>query len=92
MLSWVLTESSASTPLTGPNTDHFNCCPEFSHRKHLVHYPRTLIGLKEILRVGGAFENDELFGLGSLFVLRADSGEAWAVAAGVVAGDDEERR
>jgi hypothetical protein len=48
-----------------------------------------LVCLEEILGVGGAFENDEGFWLGSSVVLLLNAGETWAVTAGVVARDDK---
>ena len=50
----------------------------------------ALRGVEEKLGVGGAFEDDQFFGLLSLFVVAGDAGQAWAVAAYIVAGEDEE--
>lgn len=48
-----------------------------------------LVCLEEILGVGGAFENDQGFGLESFVVLLLKAREAGAVTACVVARDDK---
>ena len=57
----------------------------------LAHDALSLVCLEEILGVGGAFENDEGFGLGSFVVLLPNAGETGAVSASIVACDDKKR-
>lgn len=60
--------------------------------ENLAHDAGRLIGLKKVLGVGRAVENDELLGLRSFIVLGLDTWETRAVAASIAAGDKEERR
>ena len=55
-----------------------------------VQEARALRGVEEELGVGGTFEDDELLRLLGFFVVVGDAGQAGAVSAGVVSGEDEE--
>jgi hypothetical protein len=54
-----------------------------------THDAAGLVCFEKILGVGGAFENDQGFGLGSFVVLQLNAREAGAVTACVVARDDK---
>src|SRR5262249_34272209 len=56
-----------------------------------AHYAVCLIGLEEELCMCGAVKNDQLLGLGSYFVIRANPGEPWTIATFVIASHDEQR-
>jgi hypothetical protein len=54
-----------------------------------THDAAGLVCLEEILGVGGAFENDQGFGLGSFVVLLLNARKAGAVTTCVVSRDDK---
>ncbi len=41
----------------------------------LAHQPLALVRIKQILRMRGAFQHDQLFRIGSFIVLRANPGK-----------------
>src|SRR5580658_10993065 len=59
--------------------------------ENLAHQPLSLIGLENELGVRRPFENNQLFGVGSLLVLHADPEQPrLAVRARIVAAYDEQ--
>src|SRR5437016_6865609 len=53
--------------------------------ENLAHNALALIRLEEVLRMGRAVKDDQLFRFGGFFIIRTNLWEPWSVAAGVIA-------
>ena len=57
--------------------------------ENLAHNALALIRLEEVLRMGGAVKDDQLFRFGGFFIIRTNPWQPRSVAAGVVARYNE---
>src|SRR5262245_56359366 len=58
--------------------------------QNLAHQPLSLIRLKNEVRMGGAFQDYQLFRARRFLVLRANSGKPESCVVGIVASQDEQ--